>query len=89
MADPEPTFLARENYRRRRLGDAAKLVPVLGLVLMLVPILWSGSYGTSGAMIYVFVVWGALILLIGGLSRLLAKAGAKASAIDGAPASER
>ncbi len=68
---PQPLFLARQSYRRRRLGDAARLVPLLGLVLMLVPALWSDVNSTAGGFVYVFVVWGALIGIISLLSRPL------------------
>jgi len=65
---PEPLFLARESYRRRRLGDAARLLPLLGLALLLLPALWST---TASAMIYIFAVWAFLILLVAILSRRL------------------
>lgn len=64
-APPEPLFLARESYQRRRLGDAARLVPFLGLALLLMPVLWSD---TAKAMVYIFVVWAFLIVLIAALS---------------------
>ena len=73
MASDEPLFLARRSYRRRRTGDAAYLIPVIGLVLMLLPILWPAGYRTSGAMIYIFLLWGVLILGMGFLSRILAR----------------
>ena len=34
-----PLYLARRSYRRRRLRDAARILPVLGAALMVVPIL--------------------------------------------------
>lgn len=68
---PEPVFLERENYRRRRIGDAAKFMPFFGLVLMLLPALWADVATTAGGMIYLFVVWAMLIALSGVLSRFL------------------
>ena len=68
MARPprkQPMFLERESYRRRRLADAARLVPVMGLVLLLLSGLWTT---TAGAMIYIFTVWAILIVVIGVLS---------------------
>ena len=65
---PDPLFLAKESYRRRRLGDAARLLPLLGLALLLLPALWST---TAGAMIYIFAVWAVLIVLVALLSRRL------------------
>lgn len=40
---PDPEFLGREAYRRRRLVDAAYLLPVVGTVLFLLPMAWSGA----------------------------------------------
>lgn len=58
-----PLFLERQSYRRRRLMDAARFLPVLGLLLWAVPLLWQrGSVASSGALIYIFGVWLALVL---------------------------
>ena len=75
MARPgDPKFLARAGYRRRRLADAARLVPIVGAVLMLVPVLWPETgTRTSSAMIYVFTVWAVLIVVIGLMSRRLGR----------------
>lgn len=63
-------FVERATYRRRRLGDAARFLPVLGAVVFAVPLLWSGSAAeapggeamkTSSAMIYIFTGWAVLI----------------------------
>lgn len=59
-----PLFLARAVYRIRRLRDAARLLPVVGLFLMLLPLLWGGDRGSDrggGAVVFVFVVWALLI----------------------------
>ena len=59
-----PLFLARAVYRIRRLRDAARLLPVVGLFLMLMPLLWGGDGGSDrggGAVVFVFVVWALLI----------------------------
>ena len=65
-------FLERESYRRRRILDAARLLPVLGVALFAVPLLWAkpgdpDSMGDpvsmSTAVLYVFGVWALLILL--------------------------
>ncbi|MGI9395637.1 MAG: hypothetical protein ACR2OY_13385 [Boseongicola sp.] len=68
---PDPIFLARQSYRRRRLGDAAKLIPVVGAILLLMPILWGGAARTSGGLLYIFAVWAILIVLIALISRRL------------------
>ena len=56
----DPVFLERSSYRQRRLRDAARMLPVFGIVLMLFPLL-SGAGLTSGVGVYLFGVW---ILLI-------------------------
>lgn len=59
-----PLFLARAPYKQRRLRDAARLLPVLGFLLLLLPLLWTdGSRQTlvSGEVLYYFGVWAVLI----------------------------
>lgn len=65
-------FLERETYRRRRIMDAARLLPILGLALFAIPLLWptpadvaaSGEpVPMSAAVLYVFGVWAFLIVL--------------------------
>ena len=73
-------FLERRSYRRRRLMDALRLLPILGVMLWTLPIFWpSGEDATaasnpvpmSNAVLYVFAVWVALIALAFGLWRSL------------------
>ncbi|MEY1555897.1 DUF6611 family protein [Yoonia sp. R2331] len=64
-------FLARETYRQRRLRDVLRMVPVLGVVLWLLPLLWPGQDATGDALQYVFGVWIVLIVLAALLSRRL------------------
>ncbi|WP_196222710.1 hypothetical protein [Pseudooceanicola algae] len=64
---PGPVFLARRSYRQRRLGDAARLLPVLGIIFLVgVPLLWpqgaAAGLPTSRAIIYIFGVWALLAL---------------------------
>ena len=66
---PPPIFLQRASYRQRRMRDAAKLLPFLGMILWAIPLAWShgegdDQVGTSG-LIYVFGVWVLLIILTG------------------------
>lgn len=70
-----PLFLAKRVYRRRRLRDAARLVPVLGIVLLMLPLLWDSDDGSGSdrMMIYVFAVWALLIGLAAYLSPGLAR----------------
>ncbi|RYI31998.1 MAG: hypothetical protein EON48_04755 [Acetobacteraceae bacterium] len=58
-----PLFLARAPYRRRRLRDAARLLPVLGVFLLLLPLLWNAGESSLEPedVIYFFVVWLVLI----------------------------
>lgn len=59
-------FLARAPYRRRRLRDAARVLPVLGLFLLLLPLLWTPDARmalSAGDVIYFFTVWLVLIAL--------------------------
>jgi len=64
---PKPIFLERQTYRRRRLADAARMLPVLGGVLLALPVLWGGVDGksmlTSHVMFYVFLCWAVLAVL--------------------------
>lgn len=58
-------FLKPGGYRRRRLHDAARLLPVIGGFLLLLPILWAPAAtearDTAPDGIYLFLVWAALI----------------------------
>ena len=57
-----PEFLARRSYRLRRLMDAARLLPIFGLLLLLLPMLRAGSDAaappTAMEGVYLFAVWG-------------------------------
>jgi hypothetical protein len=68
-----PVFLERRSYRRRRIADAARLLPLGGGLLLCVPLLWRGgpADGTVTAIIYVFGLWALLIALAAFLSRHL------------------
>ena len=59
-------FLQRASYRRRRLADAARLLPIFGLCIVFVPLLWSSDtpVSLSGALIYIFSAWVTLILVV-------------------------
>ena len=67
---PGPVFLERSGYRRRRLVDAIRMVPVLGVLLWAVPLLWTkGATASSAALLYTFGVWALLVLAAALLSR--------------------
>ncbi len=63
----QPLFLARATYRRRRLRDAARLVPVVGAFLLVLPLFWAQG-GAGPVVVFVFLVWALVI----GLAALLA-----------------
>lgn len=62
-----PLFLKRRSYRKRRLRDAARMLPVFGLFLVLVPILWkpaeTARADTAPDGLYLFAVWAGLVLV--------------------------
>lgn len=70
----KPLFLARQSYRRRRVIDASRLLPLFGTLVMLIPLLWtepgSGSLAVRG--LFLFGVWSVLVVISAGLARLLA-----------------
>ncbi|MEL7255562.1 MAG: hypothetical protein AAGL23_15405 [Pseudomonadota bacterium] len=75
MSDAKPAlFVQQRTYRRRRMADAARMLPILGGILFLIPALWVGTQGisTASVMVYLFVVWAALAGIAGVLSRRLA-----------------
>jgi hypothetical protein len=82
-----PLFLAPAGYRRRRLRDAARVLPVFAAGLLLLPVLWapgnSGHRETAGDGIYLFLVWLAVIAAAGVLARPL-----RAETDDPAPVAE-
>lgn len=61
----QPLFLARAVYRKRRLRDAARMLPIFGFVL-LTSVMWNVS---ARAWVYVFAVWLGLIVLAAILAR--------------------
>ena len=67
MATPKrPLFLARASYRRKRLRDAARLLPLVGLGLLLLPLLWLPEVRATlvaGDLIYMFSIWLVLIVV--------------------------
>ncbi|MCR8723235.1 hypothetical protein [Frigidibacter sp. ROC022] len=68
-----PLFLARQSYRRRRLGDAARILPALGAVLFMAPLLGGEGHSTSGGGLWLFACWLLLVGCAAGLSRALGR----------------
>lgn len=82
-----PLFLERQSYRRRRLIDMSRALPVIGALLWAVPLLWptgpdSGT-STSVAIIYLFGVWLGMVLLGAIMAWLLKDADAQEPGRDG------
>lgn len=72
---PDPLFLERKSYRRRRLFDAVRLVVFLAFMLFMIPLLWpsgldeaSASMPMSTALSFVFGAWLVLIVIAAGLT---------------------
>ncbi|WP_255013101.1 hypothetical protein [Roseovarius sp. M141] len=72
-------FVARGTYRRRRMIDAAGLLPVFGALLFALPLLWLGAGGaaprTSHVLLYLFAVWAILVALSALVTRSLGTGG--------------
>ena len=73
-------FLERRTYRRNRLQDAARLLPILGALLIFAPIFIRDTEALDTAdgardfaqwLIYYFVVWTGLIVITAFVSRAL------------------
>lgn len=92
MTPPKPPkFLARSSYRRRRIIDAARLLPVLGVFIFFLPVLWhpgdTPEPDTARGGLYLFAGWFALIVAAGLLARALTR-GDLLGAEDDAPDAE-
>jgi hypothetical protein len=65
-ANTGPLFVQRQTYRRRRLVDAARALPLLGMMLWSIPLLWGVSetpMRASSGLVFVFMVWIWLVLV--------------------------
>lgn len=82
MQTEQPILLERESYRRRRLRDAAKLSPLIGLVLFLMPVMWAGDGSTAGGLVFLFTAWAILIVVMMILSRRLSETEPKSTQSD-------
>ncbi len=61
-----PIFLERRGYRLRRMKDAVRFLPLLGLALWMVPLMWpaqgeSDPMPLSTALQYIFGIWTFLV----------------------------
>lgn len=73
-------FLERHSYRRRRLMDGARLLPIFGIFLFLVPLLWpTGDADSAGiappsmsrAMLYLFACWALVVMIAAVFGRIV------------------
>ena len=70
-----PLFLERASFRRRRRGDAARVLPVLALLAILLPVWWlPGGVSLAFGAVWLFGTWAVLIGLVWALHRGLLRA---------------
>lgn len=76
---PDPRDPARARDRRRRMGDAARILPVAGAVAFALPaaLMVPGSPRLVATGLYIFVVWAILIGVAAFLARHLVRRGAE------------
>ncbi len=89
MTEPRPpVFLERATYRRRRMMDAARILPVVGFLLILLPVLWTrhDGAGIAGEAIYLFALWAGLVLGAAALAAPLRRAQAQGDRPADSPA---
>ncbi len=83
-----PVFVDRRAYRRRRMADAARILPIFGAGLICIPLLWTdqagGAASTGAVMVYLFAVWVLLAILAAVISGYLKPSGQE----DDAPKDE-
>jgi len=74
---------AANAARGQRVTDSALILPCVGMILFLLPIMWlrssevapAAGIATSTALIYLFVVWAMLICCALGLALLIKRFG--------------
>jgi hypothetical protein len=76
----QPQFLDAQSYRRKRLMDAARMLPVLGALAVLFPLPFlflgdSASRSGLAVALYLFCLWLALIAFALFLARRLGDPG--------------
>ena len=71
----QPQFLDAQSYRRKRMMDAARLLPLLGIFLFLLPILWQPRLtpepDTVHGVVYLFGAWTVLVIAARVLARIV------------------
>ncbi len=80
MREPQQVpYLARPGYRLRRLIELIRLLPFLGLLFVLLPLLWATGRDaepalTSAGWLYIFATWFILIIAAAVAARALGAA---------------
>lgn len=64
---PTPVYLARKSYRQRRIRDAARVLPLVGAVLWVMPVMYVAP-ATSTTGLFIFGIWALLIILAAAIS---------------------
>lgn len=71
-------FLGRDAYRRRRLADATRVVPVLFALLAVLPPIWlPHHFSYARGAVWLAVSWALTIAVTAALHRALGRAGAE------------
>jgi|EBPBio282013_DNA_FD.fasta_scaffold119202_1 hypothetical protein len=71
-----PLFLGRDTYRLRRWRDAGRLLPLVGAILWMLPLMWPrGGTGNALALTYIFLVWVGLVVAAQVIAPRAARAG--------------
>lgn len=72
---PRRLFLERRTYRQARLQDAARLLPILGLILIFGPIFIRDDDAVAptlaGGLVYYLAIWLGLVVLTALVGRAL------------------
>ncbi|MFD1797324.1 hypothetical protein ACFSC1_15170 [Paracoccus aurantiacus] len=72
LPNDRPIFLERAAYRRRRLKDAARILPIVTLAALLLPVwLMPDALSGAGGMIWLFALWLLVIAVSAVLHRRL------------------
>ncbi|SMG28195.1 hypothetical protein SAMN02746000_01602 [Paracoccus sp. J56] len=67
-------FLGRSAYRKRRLGDATRVLPVLFALLTLLPPMWLPQYFSfARGAVWLAAGWALTIAVTAGLHRAIAR----------------
>ncbi|WP_018000187.1 hypothetical protein [Paracoccus sp. N5] len=75
---PPRLFLGRAAYRRRRLAEATRLVPVLLAALVLIPPIWLPQhFSYARGAVWLAVAWALAILATAALHRALGRPSAE------------